>query len=89
MHDETANIKQAVKDMTEADKLEDEALDLEKKAEALREQRDLLWKKTTLPNERGWRKTLEGKYIKTIHKMGDWGYEVNSSPRPKATKKTS
>ena len=66
LHDETNAIKQAVKDMTEADKLEDKALALEKQVEFLREQRNILWKKTTLPNERGWRKTLEGKYIKKI-----------------------
>jgi len=89
LHDETENIKQAVKDMTQADKLEDQALAKEKEVEKLREQRDQLWKKTSLPNERGWRKTLEGKLIKKIHVMGDWGYEINTSPRAKKSNKTT
>lgn len=80
---ETAEIKEGVVDMTEADKLESEAEAHDKAAEKLREKRDLLWKKKTLGNERGWRKTLEGKFIKAIHKMGDFGYVVNSSPKPK------
>jgi len=85
---ETSDIKQGAKDMNQAEQLEAKAAELEKQVEALREQRDQLWKKTTLINERGWRKTLEGKYIKKIHQMGNWGYEINSSPRPKRAKKT-
>ena len=67
LHQKTEEIKQAVKDMSEAVKLDNEANELDRQAEELREQRDILWKKTTLANERGWRKTLEGEYIKNIH----------------------
>jgi len=66
---ETADIKQGVVDMKEAVKLDNEAAALRKKAEELIEKRDNLWKKTTLGNERGWRKILEGVYIKAIHKI--------------------
>ena len=45
-----------------------------------------LQRNVTLPNEKGRRKTLEGIYIKKIHKMGDFGYEIDTSPRKKKEK---
>ena len=83
LKDETNNINQGEKDMAAAEQLEIEAEELRRQAEEKTEQRNQLWKKTTLDNERGWRKTLEGKYIKAIHKMGDWGYNVDTSPKAK------
>ena len=82
----SAEIKKGVKDMAEADKLDQEAAALKRKAEKLIEKRNKLQRNVTLPNERGWRKILEGAYIKAIHKMGDFGYEIDSSPRKKKEK---
>ena len=83
LKDETNSINQGDKDMAIAEQLEIEAEELRRQAEEKTEQRNQLWKKTTLLNERGWRKTLEGKYIKAIHKMGDWGYTIDTSPKTK------
>lgn len=83
---QTAEIKKGVKNMAEADKLDQEAAALKRKAEKLIERRNKLQRNVTLPNERGWRKTLEGAYIKAIHKMGDFGYEIDTSPRKKKEK---
>jgi len=80
---DTDEINQGVLDMKEAAKLEEEADELKRLAEEKIEQRNILWKKQTLTEERGWRKKLEGEYIKSIHKMGEWGYEVDTSPKAK------
>ena len=80
---DTAEIDQGVIDMKEAVKLEKEAAELRRLAEEKTEQRNILWKKQTLTEERGWRKKLEGEYIKSIHKMGEWGYNVDTSPKAK------
>ena len=80
----TEAINQGAEDMAAAEKLENEANALRRQAEAKIEERNQLWKKITLENERGWRKILEGEYINKIQKMGDWGYEVDTSPRASA-----
>lgn len=81
----TAAIKQALIDMTRARDAEEEADELRRQAEKLTEERNILWKETVLPAERGWRAMLEGENIENIHKMGDFGYEINSSPQAKGT----
>lgn len=85
LKEETDDIKQGVVDMTEAAKLEAKAKKLRDEAESLIQQRNTLMK-TTLSNEKGWRTTLEGKYIKNIQSMGDFGYTIDRSARP--TKET-
>lgn len=80
LHHETQEIKEGVTDMTEAVKLDAEAAKLTKKAEELTLQRNIL-KKRTLANEKGWRTTLEGKMIKNIQGMGDYGYVIDRSPK--------
>ena len=87
LKDETPDIDQGDKDMATAEKLEGEAEELKRQAEEKMEERNNLWKKITLAKERGWRKTLEGKYISKIHKMGEWGYVVNTSPKAKKPEK--
>ena len=82
IEDETTDIKQGVKDMQEAEMLEDQADALKKQAEKLMQKRNIL-QKGVLENERGWRKTLEGKYIKKIQTMGDFGYIIDRSPKQK------
>jgi len=77
----TAAIKQAVIDITRAKEADEEADALRRQAEALTEERNTLWKETVLSAERGWRTILEGEYIENVHKMGDFGYEINTSPQ--------
>lgn len=79
----TIAIKQSLVDMTRARNAEEESDELRKQAEKLTEERNILWKDTVLPQERGWRSILEGEFIDKIREMGDFGYEVNSSPRAK------
>jgi hypothetical protein len=84
----TEAINKGASDMAEAEKLDAEAIELRRQAEAKIEERNRLWKTITLENERGWRKILEGEYAGRIQKMGDWGYEVDTSPKASTPKKS-
>ena len=81
----TAEIKQAVEDMEKASVLDAKATALKDEAETLILQRNILQNKQTLPNERGWRKILEGANMKNIQEMGAFGYTIDRSqkqPKP-------
>jgi hypothetical protein len=87
--DESEAIKQAVKDMQQAAEYEQKAEAARKESEKFTQMRNKLWKESTLVNERGWRKTLEGKYLQNIQQMSDFGYDIDRSPKKKESKTAS
>jgi putative N-acetylmannosamine-6-phosphate epimerase len=80
LKDETAEIKQGVKDMTQVVSLDTQIITMDKTLKKFRQQRNKLMN-TTLQNERGWRTTLEGKNLKDIQGMSDYGYDIGTTPR--------